>query len=82
MGQGAGHVEFIGYHSFFFGILEFVKSSSGIKGIDRSREGPEKEVVRRNTLNMKLAMLKAFNHEGSRVQKDCFLETVLWQEGE
>lgn len=71
---------FVGYHSFFFGILEIIKSPKGIRGIDRSREGQEKGVVRRNMLNMILAMLEAFNHEGSRVQKDCFLEAVLWQE--
>lgn len=64
--KAVGTWQFIGYHPFFFGILEIINSSRGSKGTGRSRERQEKGVVRRGTLNVRSANLGG-SHGGSRV---------------
>lgn len=61
--KAVGTWGFIGYHPFFFGILEIINSSRGSKGTGRSREGQEKGVVRRGMRNVRPAELGGF-HRG------------------
>lgn len=66
--KAVGTSGIIGYHPFFFGILEIINSSGGSKGTGKSREGQEKGVVRRGMHNVRPAELGGF-HQRSRVSK-------------
>lgn len=77
--QGSRHMGFIGYHPFFFGILEIINSSRGSKRTGRSREGQEKGVVRRGMRNVRPAELGGF-HRGVECRRvSSFKQRCTWK---